>query len=140
VFFKAVTDKYGYEKAMELVEDAFRIHGTGYEIMLKDNFPNGVDLKALGTGFIEELTKQGFTSELVVKDDSNVIIRNTKCPRYDGLKMVGFSDDQIEEYCTRCVAISDMYMKKAEPNMRFWISTWDAPNGRCDEEFLIKKP
>ena len=139
VFFKAVADKLGLEKAMELHQDAYAIFGGGMETMLKEQPQEGVDLQALVEGMVEGLGAQGFTSEFVKKDADTMIIRNTKCPRYDGMKMAGHSDEVIKEHCLRGVRVLEKHLQNVDPEFKFDVPVWDAPNGLCDEVFKLKK-
>jgi hypothetical protein len=66
-------------------------------------------------------------------------VKMTRCPRYDGFKMAGLSDDEIKEHCMRQVKILEASMQKADPHIRFDVPLWDAPNGRCDEVFWLEK-
>ena len=139
VFFKAVADRLGKERAMKLHEDAVALLGSGYEAMLKEQYPDGVDLKSFGESTVEGLAAQGWTSELIMEDDDTMIMRMTKCPRYDGFKMAGHSDEVIKEHCMRQVKVFEKYAQKADPRIKFDVPVWDAPNGRCDEVFTLKK-
>jgi hypothetical protein len=139
VFFKAVADKLGHEKAMELHEDAVTTLAMGYEAMLKENFPDGVDLKPFGEGTVEGLTARGWTAELHMDGKDKATMKMTRCPRYEGFKMAGLSDEVIKEHCMRQVRILERYAQKADPRIRFDVGVWDAPNGRCDEVFTLKK-
>ena len=138
VFFKAVADKLGLEKAMELHEDAYTVFGGGMETMLKEQFPDGVELKAFVESMVEGLNAQGFTSEFVMKNADTMIIRNSRCPRYDGMKMAGHSDEVIKEHCLRGVRVLETYLQSVDPGFKFDVPLWDAPNGKCDEVFTLK--
>ena len=139
VFFKAVTDKLGLEKAMELHEDAVTILASAYGATLKENFPDGVDLKPFGESTVEGLVDQGWKAELLMDGDDKMTMRMTRCPRYDGFKMAGLSDEVIKEHCMRQVRILEKYAQKADPRINFDVPVWDAPNGKCDEVFTLKK-
>jgi len=34
---------------------------------------------------------------------------------------------------------TDHVTRRVDPGLSFDVPVWDAPNGRCDEEFMIKK-
>ena len=139
IFFKEVADKLGLEKAMELHEDAAAIIGSQYEAMVNEQYPDGLDLKSFGETTVEGLNAQGWTSELLMDNENTMTVKMTKCPRYDGFKMAGLSDEVIKEHCMRQVKILEKYMQKADPRITFDVPLWDAPNGRCDEVFTLKK-
>jgi hypothetical protein len=139
IFFKAISDKLGKERAMELHEDSVHTQGGGNEAMLKEFFPDGIDLKVFGESTVESLAAQGWTLELIMDGDTTATMRMTRCPRYDGFKMAGLSDEVIEEHCMRQVRIFEKYAQNADPRIMFDVPVWDAPNGRCDEVFTLKK-
>jgi hypothetical protein len=138
VYFQAAVKKLGLEKALQIQEDAFEMHGTGWETLINEKFPDGVDLKGWGEILLEGLVAQGFTSEVIMEDEDMMIIRNTKCPRYDGMKMAGHSDEVIKEHCLRGVRVLEKHLQKIDPDFKFGVPIWDAPNGRCDEVFTLK--
>ena len=137
IYFKAVADKLGQEKAMQLHEDSYHLLGEGLESMLREAFPEKVDLVEFGKSMHDGLIAQGFTSEYIVEDDSHITLRNTRCPRYEGMKMAGHSDEVIEEHCHRGVQIIEKHLQNIDPAFRFYKPLWDAPNGRCDERFSL---
>jgi len=92
----------------------------------------------MGQMFVDGLSAQGFDSELIVKDEKHIVLRNSKCPRYDGMKMAGHSDEVIKEHCMRSVGVLEKYFLKVDPGFSFNVPVWDAPNGLCDEEFILK--
>lgn len=137
LFLKSVADKLGKDRAMELHEDAVATIGNGYEAMFKEQYPDGLDLRSFGETGVDGLNAQGWTSELIMDDASSMTIRMTKCPRYDGFKMAGLSDEVIKEHCMRQVKVVEKFMQNAEPEIKFNVPIWDAPNGRCDEVFTL---
>ena len=139
LFFKAVANKFGLEKAYELHEDAIHRLGGGVEAGIKEQFPDGVNLKQLVEGDSAQLDAMGFTNEIIIKDENTIVNRITRCPRYDGFKMAGLSDEEIKEHCFRQVKLFEYYRQKADPRIRFDVPVWDAPNGRCDEEYKLTK-
>jgi hypothetical protein len=138
LFLKLVADQLGKERAMELHEDAAATIGSGYEAMINDQYPDGLDLKSFGETGVEGLNAKGWTSELIMDDDNKMTIKMTKCPRYDGFKMAGLSDELIKEHCMRQVRVVESFMQKADSRISFAVPLWDAPNGRCDEVFKLK--
>ena len=139
VFFKAVFDKLGKEKAMQLHEEAYKVFGQGMETSLKEQFPEDVKLKPFLEGMAEGLQLSGYSSMLVVGDDDTMIIRNTRCPRYEAMKQAGFSDEVIKEHCLRGVKVIERYLQTVDSGFSFDVPVWDAPNGLCDERFTLRK-
>ncbi|MBN2335232.1 hypothetical protein JXL21_06695 [Candidatus Bathyarchaeota archaeon] len=139
VFFKAVMDKLGKEKAMQLHEYSYATFGLGLESSLREQFPDGVELKPFVQGMVDGLKESGYSSELVVKGENRLIIRNSRCPRYEGMKQAGHSDETIKEHCLRGVRVIEKHLQRVDPGFRFNVPIWDAANGRCDEEFILRK-
>lgn len=129
----AAMETLGKENALQIHEKAFEMQGAGIETMLRSMHPE-VNLEELGKMFEETLNSTGFESESFMEDENTVIIRNTRCPRYDSFKMNGIDDETIEEYCLRGVSVLDRYFKKVDPSLEFTVPVWDASNGRCDEK------
>ena len=133
-FFISTMEEVGKEKTMQIHERAFEMYGQGIVGMLKPMFPEKVDLKQLGNIFAGSQNNGGFESEVVMKDEDTLIIRNTVCPKYDAFKMHGIDDETIEEYCLRGVRVLDRFFKEVESGLEFTVPKWDAGNGCCDEQ------
>jgi predicted ArsR family transcriptional regulator len=78
----AAMETLGKENALQIHEKAFEMQGAGIETMLRSMHPE-VNLEELGKMFEETLNSTGFESESFMEDENTVIIRNTRCPRYD---------------------------------------------------------
>ena len=63
---------------MELHEDAVAIQGSGNEAWLKEQYPDGIDLKPFGEGTVEGLAAQGWTAELIMEGDDTMTMRMTR--------------------------------------------------------------
>ena len=131
-FFLATVEKVGLEKTLEINERAFEMNGHNTEAMLRQLFPDKVDLTALGEMFGTELNDAGFETEIIMRDKDTLVIRNTVCPKYDAFKAHGVEENTVKEICMRAMKVQDKYFKKVEPDLGFIIE-WDAGNGCCDE-------
>ena len=99
-----------------------------------------VNLEKLGNILLGSLEASGFDSEVVVEGPNSVVINNTKCPRYDGFKMAGLSDEIVGKYCTMGGKNAiGRQLKLLDPNLGFGLRVFKPWDGLCEEHFYKTK-
>jgi len=136
LLFKELINEYGEEKALKLHEKSFREHGEGTAEWLRSQVGDDVGLEKLGGILLGSLEASGFESDVVVESPYSVVVNNTKCPRYDGFKMAGLSDELVEKYCTMGgKSAIGRQLKLLDPTLGFGLRTFKPWDGLCEEHF-----
>jgi hypothetical protein len=136
VFFKGVIDELGEEKAYEI----YMKTGRDNSEWLRDLLGDEKDLVKLATTLHDINYSVGLDSDIVVESDDSVVCYNKKCPRYNGFKAAGLTDDQIKRHCTSGIMRGfEKNLKRVDPSLRMNIRKWDAPNNLCEEHIFKVK-
>jgi len=136
LLFKELIHRYGEEEALQLHQKSFREHGEGTAEWLRSQVGDDADLDKLGEILLGSLEASGFESNLVVESPNSVVVNNTKCPRYDGFKMAGLSDELVGKYCTMGGKNAiGRQLKLLDPKLGFGLRTFKPWEGLCEEHF-----
>ena len=77
----------------------------------------------MGEILLGNVSAAGYESMLEVESPDSVIIKITKCPRYDAFKMSGLSDDVVGSYCTMGGKNAiDRQLKLLDPKIGFRLA------------------
>ena len=93
-FFKIVAREIGMDKALELHAEAHRELGIASAETIRENM-KGVDfnLDTLGPLLRDGNISHGLATEMVEKAGS-ILLKNSRCPVYDGYRMAGLDDER----------------------------------------------
>ena len=87
------------DKALELHAEAHRDLGVATADTIRENM-KGVkfDLGTLGPLLRDGNISHGLVSEMI-ETPSSILLKNSRCPVYDGYRMVGLDDETAEALC-----------------------------------------
>ena len=132
-----VVKEYGFEKALEM-------HG---KIGFTMGVSSGEELKkAAGTKkpnlkLVEEINTQmmnGFGCTFKVTEKANSVkYEISRCPMYDGLKLTGFTHEQVKKFCETMAPKEYEGIKSVLPNVRGSFKFRTKVDGTCVEEFEV---
>jgi hypothetical protein len=139
-FFNEVAKELGEKKALALHE---RVHDRmGAETGRKLREEMGIikyDLKALAEILRKSNVGIGIDSQLV-EGPSSLLLRNARCPMYDGYRMGGLSDEAAEALCqVGAPAKLGSTLKELNPNVSYRLTRYrQKPTERCEEEIRLE--
>jgi len=98
-FFKIVVREIGMDKALALHAEAHKELGVNTADAIRESM-KGVefDLETLGPLLRDGNISHGLVSEMV-ETPSSILLKNSRCPVYDGYRMVGLDDETSEALC-----------------------------------------
>ena len=98
-FFNTVAEEIGREQALASLSKSLENLGAMSGKMTKEQMGiEKLDVSTVGSIMKGMGETYGLTSE--VKEGPNtVLVKNYKCPFYDGLRAAGFNHDAIEAFC-----------------------------------------
>lgn len=131
MFFQQVVNEYGLEKTMELHRRTFDLMGQGFASMITEQFGDELDIETVGSLFKAGNEAEGLGTEQVLESPYKVVHTNPSCPRYEGFKEAGMSDEFVEEYCKTCEQAMTPHFKNI--GLKYEISDFSAPDGKCVE-------
>jgi len=153
----------GSEVAFNASKGAYSMYGAllkdvaqdiGMEEALALHTRRGVDFGAMTAGMIkDELGDKDFNMQAVASVLSGIVeevgliaeveatptsakMETFKCPIYEGLKMAGWSHEEVGTLCNRMVAAEATELKKTYPQLSLSSTFRSAPDKSCVEEFL----
>ena len=140
-FFNTVAQEVGLEKALALLTKSNEGLGSMMGKMMKEQ----MGIIELDAKTISSMNKEmggglGF-SPVIEESPTTVLVKNYKCPFYEGLQEVGFDHEGIEAFCRNGPAV----MMKAlfgqlDPNVSYRLKKFrSSPDDVCEEEFVLKK-
>ncbi len=98
-FFKIVAREIGMEKTLVLHAEAHRDLGVATADTIRESM-KGVEfnLETLGPLLRDGNISHGLMTEMV-ETPSSILLKNSRCPVYDGYRMVGLDDETAEALC-----------------------------------------
>jgi len=138
-FFMEVAQEFGKEKAVALHRKAHELMGVKTGRMIKEQMAGAeFDLQTLGTVLRSGNMSVGIDCE-VVQAPSSLLLRNSRCPIYDGYRMGGLDDDIAETLCrVGAPAKLGSTMKQLNQDVVYHLKHYrDKPDERCEEEIKL---
>jgi len=138
-FFMEVAREFGKEKAFALHRKAHELMGVKTGRMIKEQMVGAeFDLQTLGTVLRSGNMSVGIDCELVEAPGS-LLLRNSRCPIYDGYRMGGLDDDTAETLCrVGAPAKLGFTMKQLNQDVVYQLKRYrDKPDERCEEEIKL---
>ncbi|HXZ30184.1 MAG TPA: hypothetical protein VEG43_03380, partial [Dehalococcoidia bacterium] len=81
----------------------------------------------------------GFTYEILEESPQRVVVRNFRCPFYEGARTLGIDDKTIEASCRAgSMRTADAAVKQLNPALNVRVQKFrSTPDGFCDEEIAL---
>ncbi len=135
-FFNIVAREIGMDKALELHAEAHRDLGVATADTIRESM-KGVefDLGTLGPLLRDGNISHGLVSEMV-ETPSSILLKNSRCPVYDGYRMVGLDDETAEALCQHgAIAKIGTSVNLLNPRLSYELTHYRSkPDESCVEE------
>lgn len=139
-FFMEVARQFGKEKTVALHRKAHELMGIKTGRMIKKQMANAkFDLQAMATVLRNANMSIGIDYEMVEAPGS-LLLRNSRCPMYDGYRMGGLDDDTAEILCrVGAPAKLGSTLRQLNPDTVYQLRHYrDKPDDRCEEEIKLQ--
>ena len=139
-FFKEVAQEIGKEKALALHEKTHELIGIKTGHMLKEQIGDvEFDLKILTNILRKGNMSIGIDCEMV-ETPGSLLLRNSRCPMYDGYRMGGLDDDTAETLCkVGAPAKLGSTLRHLNPDVVYQLNHYrEKPDEVCEEEIKLE--
>jgi hypothetical protein len=139
-FFNEVAKELGEKKALALHHKAHELMGIETGRKLREQMGDiKYDLKALAEILRKSNVGIGIDSQMV-EGPSSLLLRNARCPMYDGYRMGGLGDETAETLCqVGAPAKLGSTLKELNPNVSYRLTHYrQKPSERCEEEIRLE--
>lgn len=139
-FFNKVAKELGKQKALVLHREAHEIMGVETGKKLKEQMGDReYDLKTLAEILKKSNMSIGIDSQMV-EGPGSLLLRNARCPMYDGYRMGGVDDGTAEALCqVGAPAKLGSTLKELNPKLSYRLTHYrDRPSNRCEEEVSLQ--
>ena len=136
--FNEIVKDLGEGKALTFHKNAHEYMGLKTGNMLKKQIENDVNLETLTQVLRKGNQSIGIDCQMIEKDDS-LLLRNLRCPMYDGYRDGGLSDRMAELLC-QVGAPAKLWttLKVLNPNVVYNLNHYrNKPEERCEEEIKL---
>ena len=140
-FLNTVAHEIGWEQAIDLMSKTDEALGASMGKTTKEQ----MGIKDLDVGTASSIMKgmgatYGITAELE-EGPNTVLVKNYKCPFYDGLKMSGFDHEAIEVFCRNGPAtMVNAFVGQLDPTAKYQLRKFrSTQDDSCEEEIVLKK-
>jgi len=134
-FLQKIISEIGLPRTIELQKTHGEINGAMYvnEMQKQGKF----DPEALAAFMKPGYEKMGIINIEIEATPDSLVVKNGKCPVYEGFKMAGLDDATINKLCTsREGAVKDA-ITEVFPKVKASI-TRDKPDGYCASVFKVE--
>ncbi len=135
-FFKIVVNEIGMEKALALHAEAHKELGVNTADAIRESM-KGVEfnLETLGPLLRDGNISHGLLTEMV-ETPSSILLKNSRCPVYDGYRMVGLDDETAEALCQHgAIAKIGTTVNLLNPSLSYELTHYRSkPDESCVEE------
>jgi hypothetical protein len=138
-FFKGVAQELGKEKAVALHRKAHELMGIKIGRMIKEQMVDAeFDLKTLAIVLRNANMSIGIECEMVGTPGS-LLLRNSRCPMYDGYRTGGLDDDMAETLChVGAPAKLGSTLRQLNQDAVYQLKYYrNKPNEKCEEEIKL---
>ena len=135
-FLKEVIAEIGLPRTIELHKKHGEISGASQvnEMQKQGKF----DPVALAAFKKPGYEKQGIINIEIEATPDSYVLKNGRCPVYDGFKMAGLDDETIDKFCTNREGAVLAAITKAFPEVKASL-TRDKPDGYCTIVYKVEK-
>jgi hypothetical protein len=135
---KDVAGELGMDRALELHAKQGENFGTALAGMLRDRQGDG-DLKIENLTAVFSEAGEGFgLSPDVEETPTKVSFTHHACPIYNGLKMAGWTHEEIKAACEGMAGKEIAALKEAFPQLSGCVEFRSTPEDPCVEEFSLE--
>jgi hypothetical protein len=137
--FKEVAQELGKEKAVALHRKAHELMGIKTGRMIKEQMVDAeFDLETLARVLRNANMSIGIDCEMV-RAPGSLLLRNSRCPMYDGYRTAGLGDDMAEVLCqVGAPAKLGSTLRQLNQDAVYQLKYYrDKPNERCEEEIKL---
>ncbi len=135
-FFKIVVREIGMEKALELHAEAHRDLGVATADTIRESM-KGVEfnLETLGPLLRDGNISHGLMTEMV-ETPCSILLRNSRCPVYDGYRMAGLDNVTAKALCQYgAIAKIGTTVNLLNPKLSYELTHYRSkPDESCVEE------
>lgn len=136
--FQSIVKELGMAKALEMHAKQGEPFGHELGKVLKQQLSGKkLDVKELHKALMPMMSSFGFDLE-VHENPKSLVLKVSKCPMYDGLKMSGLKHDTIEKMCSAMSKAEYDSIKSHYPELQGSVKFRKMPGEACQEEFVIK--
>ena len=135
-FLKEVIAEIGLPRTIELQMIHGKINGAMYvnEMQKLEKF----DPEALAAFMKPGYEKMGVINIEIEATPDSLVLKNGRCPVYDGFKMAGMDDETIDKFCTNREGAVLAAITEAFPEVKTSL-TRDKPDGYCTVVYKVEK-
>lgn len=137
--FKEIVNELGETKALTLHKNAHEYIGLKTGIRIREQLGDiDYDLETLTKVLQKGNQSIGIECQMVKSADS-LLLRNLRCPMYDGYRLGGL-DDRLAEMLCQVGAPAKLWttLKMLNPDVVYKINHYrDVPDERCEEEVKL---
>ncbi len=133
---KDIAQEVGMERALAIHARRGESYGAKTAGMIKDELGDEeFNMQALAS-VLSSMTEEGGMIAKVEATQTSATLEVFKCPIYEGLKMAGWSHEDIEKTCDCTAAAEASELQKSYPQLSASLKFRSAPDLSCVEEFL----
>jgi hypothetical protein len=133
---KDIAQEVGMERALALHARRGEGYGAMVAGMIKDELGDEeFNMQALAS-VLSGITEEGGLIAKVEGTQTSATCEVFECPLYEGLKMAGWSHEDIEKTCNCFGAAERNELQKSYPQLSASLKFRSAPDQSCVEEFL----
>lgn len=137
--FKEIVKELGEDKALTLHKNAHEYIGLKTGRQIREQMGDiDYDLETLSKILQKGNQSIGIDCQMVKNTDS-ILLRNFRCPMYDGYRMGGLDDGRAEMLC-QVGAPAKLWttLKHLNPDVMYSLIHYrDVPDERCEEEVKL---
>ena len=135
-FLQKIISEIGLPRTIELQKTHGEINGAMYvnEMQKQGKF----DPEALAAFMKPGYEKMGIINIEIEATPDSLVVKNGKCPVYEGFKMAGMDDETIHKFCTNRESATLSAITEAFPEVKASL-TRDKPDGYCTVLYKIEK-
>jgi hypothetical protein len=138
-FFTEVANAIGLEKALTLHERVHERLGIGLAQLLSGPCHAQCKLETLQELLVQSNRSLGMSSEVLECSPSLAVIKNDRCPMFDGYWMGGMDEQTSRLLCERgCMVKLSAALRTLNPHIEFRLKCYRArPEDACLEEIAL---
>lgn len=139
-FFNEVAKELGKQKTLALHRRAHELMGVETGKKVREQMGDiKYDLKTVAEILKKSNVSIGIDSQMT-EGPGSLLLRNARCPMYDGYRMGGLDDDAAEALCqVGAPAKLGSTLKELNPNVSYRLTHYrDKPTERCEEEIRLE--
>ncbi len=135
-FLKEVIAEIGLPRTIELQMKHGEINGAMYvnEMQKQGKF----DPEALAAFMKPGYDMMGIVNMEIEATPDSLVLRNGRCPVYEGFKMAGLDDGTIDKFCTNRESAVLAAITEAFPEVKASL-TREKPDGHCTVVYKVGK-